>query len=160
LTQPSLFPESQEQRVQRLDAEILHLVMGGSGGPLSLTLGDAEKAVLRHIRFHRGFSNAVSIRDIAERTKLSPRSIKEAVRSLRIQFHLPVMSSKHAGQGGYFLMMTSEDLKVWVKDVTDQIRAEAEVVRAVGGNHAALEMLGQLHLEAQLVEVADHAEAD
>lgn len=157
MNQPSLFPESTEQRVKRLDGEILHLLTGGIGGPLALSLSDDEKKVLHQIRFHRGHANAVSIREIEQATGLIPRFIKLIVRSLRVQFRLPIMSSKHASQGGYFLMITPEDRAIWIKDVTDQIRAEAAVVRAAAGPRAALDMFGQLYFEAQQAEEANHA---
>ena len=146
-TQPSLFPESREEAIARLDSIIQDLVLGYSGGPLNLTLQDHEKAVLRAIRYMRGLDNAISISEVQKITHLDPRSIKEAVRTLRMSFHLPIGSSKHSTKGGYFLMVSDADRAVWRGDVTDQIRAEVEVLRAADGHSGALEVLGQLQME-------------
>jgi len=147
--QPSLFPESPEAAIARLDNNILCLLMGHNGGPLGLTMQDDEKAVLRTIRYMRGLANAITISEIEKVTKLSPRTIKEAVRTLRMSFGLPIGSSKNSGKGGYYLMITEADRAVWVKDVLDQVRAELAVLRAAGGQQATLELLGQLHMEVR-----------
>jgi hypothetical protein len=151
--QPFLFPETPEIFVARLDSEILALLMGQAGGPLSLELEDNEKAVLRTIRFCRGIANAINIRDIQARTHLGARSIKEAVRTLRMSFRLPIGSSKSGTDGGYYLILTDSDRAVWVKTVIDQVRAELAVVRAAAGRQATLELVGQLHLEASKDEL-------
>jgi hypothetical protein len=64
-----------------------------------------------------------------------------------MSFHLPIGSSKHSTKGGYFLMVSDADRAVWRGDVTDQIRAEVEVLRAADGHSGALEVLGQLQME-------------
>lgn len=152
MTQASLFPESIELRRARLDGEIVNLLCGGHGGPLKLQLEGSEKSVLECLRFRRGIKNAMPIRDIEQRAKISPRAIKEAVRTLRVNFRLPIGSWKHSERGGYFLIEDPEDLAAWVKDLSDQIRAEAQVLRAACGDQAVREMLGQLRME---MEAAD-----
>jgi hypothetical protein len=147
MVQSSLFPESSESRIQRLDADILSLLVGRAGGPLNLTLGDDEKTVLSMIRYHRGAKSAIPLREIQRQTKLDVRSVKQAVRTLRMDFHLPIGSSKSAESGGYFLMVTAEDRAIWSKDVIDQARAQLNVLKAVNGKHATLEVLGQLREE-------------
>jgi hypothetical protein len=147
MVQSSLFPESAESQAHRLDADILSLLIGRAGGPLGLTLGQDEKAVLEMIRFRRGSKSAIPMRDIQQRTKLDARSVKQAVRTLRMDFHLPIGSSKSSQSGGYFLMVTSEDRAIWSKDVIDQARAQFDVLHAVNGKHATLEALGQLRAE-------------
>lgn len=149
MTQASLFPESVELRVSRLDGNIVHLLCGRSGGPLNIALEDTEKHVLDCLRFRRGIKNAMSIREIQERTRLEPRTIKQAVRTLRLNFHLPIASWKHAERGGYFLIVDEEDRAAWVKDVLDQVRAELLVLRAAAGAQAGLELLGQLRMEIE-----------
>jgi hypothetical protein len=91
----------------------------------------------------------MAIREIQERTKLEPRTIKQAVRTLRLNFHLPIASWKHAERGGYFLIVDEEDRAAWVKDVLDQVRAELLVLRAAAGAQAGLELLGQLRMEIE-----------
>lgn len=146
-TQSMLFPEPREMQIHRLDAEITSLLYGRAGGPLNLCLADDEKAVLEMIRFHRGLANPVNLRDIQKRSKLDVRTIKQAVRTLRLNFHLPIGSSKHAESGGYYLMISAEDRAIWRKDVLDQVRAQVDVLRAADSPQAALEALGQLREE-------------
>ena len=153
--QPSLFADSRELRVQRIDQEILNLLTGIPGGPLSLRLTDDERQVLAMIRYRRGASNAIKLAEIQQRTRLNVRTIKDAVRTLRMNFHLPIGSSKHAENGGYFLMITPEDRAIWRKDVLDQARAQLAVLRACDGRQAALEALGQLR--AEMESEAPHA---
>ncbi len=147
--QPNLFPESTAEIAARIDSEILALLLGTSGGPLGLTLEEREKAVLRAIRYMRGQANTITIAEISKLTKLNAREIKLAVRTLRINFHLPIGSSKNGAEGGYFLMLTEADRAVWAKDVLDQVRAELAVLRAGAGQQATLELLGQLHMEVR-----------
>lgn len=156
MTQTSLFPESVELRVQRLDGNILHLICGGVGGRLGLPLEDGEKAVLECLRYRRGLANAMPIREITQRTKLDARSIKQAVRDLRIDFSIPIGSWKHADRGGYFLIVDDQDRKAYVKDVLDQVRSELSVLKAVAGRQAHLELLGQMQIEAQQESEASH----
>jgi hypothetical protein len=153
MTEQSLFPDmdvSIEQRVQNIDAEILWLLCGKPGGPLNLTLSDDEKAVLAAIRYSRGAANAYPIREMQRRPgceRLTDREIKKAVRTLRINFRLPIGSSKQGSSGGYFIMLTDEDHSILRNQVLDQVRAELEVLKSVDGPRAALELLGQLQLE-------------
>lgn len=139
------FAEPLDAAVQRIDGEILHLLMGGEF--CGLDLDSEEKSVLRLIRFRRGAANTIPIRELHEQTKFSPRAIKEIVRTLRLNFRLPIGSSKRGQDGGYYLMVTRDDVNAWIKTFAEQIRAEAEVVRAVGGSDAVRELLGQLTLE-------------
>lgn len=158
MTQPSLFPESANERTVRLDAEIANLLYGAGGGPLGLCLADDERAVLGMIRYRRGAASAIKLRDIQSHTRLDVRAIKGAVRTLRLNFGLPIGSSKLADAGGYFLMITAEDRAIWRKDVTDQVRAQMDVLRAADGRQAALEALGQLREELlTMPEEGSHA---
>jgi hypothetical protein len=149
MVQTSLFPEDLQTRVRRIDDEILRLLMGKPGGPLQIPLSDEEKMVLENIRYHRGLTNAVNIGEIHAHTKLNVRTIKAAVRTLRLNFRVPIGSCKHATEGGYYIMIDAGDRATWIKDITDQIRAEAAVLRAAADDQAALEMLGQLRMEIE-----------
>jgi hypothetical protein len=155
MTQQSLFPESIEARRQKIDGQIEWLLFGNPGGPLKLRLGADEKRVLAQIRYRRGAVNAITIAEMREalgRTSagaLTDREIKNIVRGLRLQFHLPIGSSKRGSAGGYFIMLTGEDHAILRAQVIDQVRAELEVLKAIDGPHAALELLGQLQLEVR-----------
>ena len=149
MTQTSLFPESIETRQQRIGAEMDNLLCRRPGGPLNLQLEDDERNVLECLRYRYRIRNAMPIREIQLRTKLDARVIKQAVRTLRINFQLPIGSWKDASRGGYFIIVDDEDRAAWVKDVLDQVRAEISVLKAAAGRQAGLELLGQLQLEAQ-----------
>jgi hypothetical protein len=154
MTEQSLFPEPEptiQERAQTIDAEILALLIGKPGGPQNLTLSKDEKLVLSAIRFCRGASRGVTIKQMQNFKgckELDAREIKHAVRVLRINFHLPIGSNK-GGAGGYFIMLTSEDHSILRRQILDQTRAEFEVLKAVDGSHAVLELLGQLQLEVE-----------
>lgn len=148
-TQPTLFPESPEAAIMRLDQSILTLILGYPGGPLGLALDSEAKAVLGCIRYQRGLTNTITISDIQERTKFNVRQIKKAVRTLRLNYNLPIGSSKRGNDGGYYLMISQDDQTAWVKDVLDQVRAELAVLRAAAGPQVTLELLGQLQLEVK-----------
>lgn len=149
IDQSSLFPDTPQERTVQLDAQIADLVCGRRGGVLDLPLDDSDRAVLKCIRYRRGAANAISLRKIAETTKLDARSIKQAVRTLRLNYRLPIGSSKSGTDGGYFLMVTDDDRKIWRSDVIDQVRAQLAVLHAADGRQAALEALGQLRVEIE-----------
>lgn len=155
MTEQSLFPPSIEELRQTIDSEIEWLLFGNAGGPLNLVLSDNERRVLSKIRYRLGAANAISIAEIRAELgqfsadALTDREIKNIVRTLRLQFHLPIGSSKRGSSGGYFIMLTGEDHAILRAQVIDQVRAELEVLKAVDGPHAALELLGQLQLEVR-----------
>jgi hypothetical protein len=149
MVQSSLFPESRQERIDRIDRQIRELLTGVHSGPLGVSLSEDEKAVLGCLRFHRGLDSALGLSEISQRTGIGARGVKGAVRNLRMSFSVPIASSKSSTLGGYYLIVTDDDLKVWLSDVFDQMRAEAAVVRSVAGPARTLELLGQLHLKAQ-----------
>jgi len=147
VTPQSLFPESEQQRGEALDQEIVRLIHGQPGGPFEQCLSGDEQAVLSAIRFHRGAKNAVTIREMRSRLQLSDREIKGIVRALRISWHLPIGSSKDSVDGGYFLILSAEDQEVFDANFLDQIRAQVQAHRCVSGPARTRELLGQLSLE-------------
>ena len=148
----SLFPDaefSKQERAAELDQQIVLLTAGKPGGPFNLQLTPDESAVLRAIRFHRGASNAIPIRELRSRIKLTDRQIKQIVRTLRVSYHLPIGSSKDAIDGGYFLILTAEDQKVFDASFLEQVRAQVQAHRCAAGPTRTRELLGQLLLEVQ-----------
>jgi predicted DNA-binding transcriptional regulator YafY len=143
-----LFPPTPEELAAKIDKQILDLILGYSGGLYGLALGTVEKSVLRMLRNHNGYESAVSIADLQKSLALDARTIKQAIRTLRLNYHLPIGSSKHSTGGGYYIMLTRRDVDIWAKDVLDQVRAEVAVLRAAAGNQIGLEILGQLRNEA------------
>ena len=154
----SLFPDlgpTIEQRIQQIDAEILNLLMGKSGGPLGLCLSDDQKLILRALRYRRGAANAISIREL-QTTRgaiMSDRAIKAVVHELRTTYRLPIGSNKGT-PAGYYIMISPEDHAILRAQILDQVRAELEVLKATSGPHAAIELLGQLRIEVGSQEAA------
>jgi len=142
----SLFPSEESYRAE-IDQRIVDMLSGYRLGLRGEHLDSAEMAVLRAIRFHRGASNAISIRELQSRMKLSEREIKQIVRTLRIDFRLPIGSSKHSTSGGYFIIVSIEDQDIAAKGPLEQIRAEAEVLKVVTSPERTRELLGQIQLE-------------
>lgn len=148
----SLFPDAEltkQQRAEQLDQQIVALICGQAGGPYGIHLSADESAALRIIRFHRGVENAISIRTLRERLRKSDRDIKKIVRNLRVSFHLPIGSSKDSTDGGYFLILTPEDQRVFDASFLDQVRAQVQAHRCAAGPQRTRELLGQLLLEVE-----------
>jgi hypothetical protein len=150
----SLFPDlapSAEEMVKAIDLKIEKLLYNAAQGNSGSILTKEERYVLRRIRYRRGSANAITIDEIQDQIdvcikQLTARQVKQIVRTLRLDYHLPIGSSKSA-TGGYFLMISHADRAIYHAQVLDQVRAELEVFRAVDGHDAALELLGQLRLE-------------
>jgi hypothetical protein len=155
----SLFPDlapSIHEQIQALDLQIECLLYGRMVAGLSLSLD--ERRVLRLIRYRRGAANAITIAEMQKQMhedRLSERQIKQIVRTLRINFRLPIGSNK-GGLGGYFLMISPEDHAILSAQILDQVRAEIEVLRAVSSRRAALDLLGQLQLELENTTKGNH----
>jgi|SRR6185437_2067544 len=130
-----------------VDQQIVELLHGLRNGPLGEHLDSAEMAVLRLIRYRRGVANAISIREIQEKLDLGEREIKQIVRTLRIDFRLPIGSSKNGSTGGYFIIASIEDQAVAVAGPLAQIRAEAEILKVLTNPERTRELLGQIQLE-------------
>jgi len=142
--QPGLFPETEAERVQRIDAEILALLMGKPGGKFGETLKPKENAVLSAVRFRRGHANTVTIREISRQTGLGERAVKDAAQSLRLSFRVPIAASKLGLRGGYFIAITEQDLNIMIANIRDQVRTEIDVMKVFIGERAALDIIDAL----------------
>ena len=156
----SLFPDlgpTIEERIKEIDLEIERLLYGGQVAGVSLS--DDEKRILGRIRYRRGAANAIPIAQIrsalanidGEFYGFSDREVKGIVRTLRIQFRLPIGSNK-GNPGGYYIMISPEDHAILRSQILDQVRAELAVLKATSGPYAARELLGQLRIEAESQE--------
>lgn len=143
---PTLFANEPAERAQAIDQRIVDLLYGGSGDLFGVCLDASQRAVLKAIRFHRGSSNPITIRDLREKTDLSERDVKDCIRALRLQFGLSIGASRNGASGGYFLILSDGDMALFKGSALRQVLSELEVVRAVCGDEAAKELLGQLVL--------------
>jgi hypothetical protein len=141
-----LFAAASAERALELDQRIVGLVYGSRVGIFGEHLSADERLVLKAIRYRRGSANTITIRELREKTELSDRAVKDAVRVLRLNFRIPIGASRDSERGGYFLIATAEDQALFLQGALRQIQAELEVIRAVGGQEQAAELLGQLRL--------------
>ena len=132
-----------------VDQQIAEILHGMPGGPRGLYLDSAETAVLRAIRFHRGAANPIGIRELVTRLKISEREVKQIVRTLRVDFRLPIGSSKSATNGGYFIIASIADQETAIQGPLAQIRAEAEILKVLTSPARTRELLGQIQLEVE-----------
>ena len=142
--QLALLPETPEERAERIDAEILTLLMGKPGLRFGEELGPKERVVLSAIRYHRGHANAIKIDQIQAAAHISSRAIKGAVRQLRMGFGIPIGSWKHSERGGYFICISAEDIAIWKRDLRAQFQAELAVFRAAVSEEDALDLAKEL----------------
>lgn len=150
-TQPQLFElrpaeEIERERTAEIDRRIQDLLTG-KAVVLGFTLSEQEKAVLGAIRYKRGAAHAIPVRELSRRFGLDDRRLRQIVRSLRLNYRLPIGSSRDATGGGYYIIVSADDLLTYLKGPLEQVRAELQVVEAVAGKQAARELLGQLRLD-------------
>jgi hypothetical protein len=134
-------PNDHSAEVDELVAEVL-AGRRGPGWPLPI---EAEK-LLRALRQARGMKNARPIRELAPLLDLGEREIKEAARTLVVEFGIPLVGSRRE-HGGYYLAVTTEERVSAATTLKHEIRALARRVRALEGHQAMLEYLGQLRAE-------------
>lgn len=134
------------ERAEQLDQTLVALIYGQRAGMYGADLSGEQRLVLKSLRYHTSSANPITIRELREKTGLSEREVKDCVRTLRLTFRVPVGSSRNGERGGYFLILTDEDLALFLSGALRQIQAELEVVRAVAGPDRVAELLGQLSL--------------
>jgi hypothetical protein len=84
----------------------LALHAGEVGGPWPLTGRDPK--VLGVLIYHKGAASAIQIKEISAYTKLSDRAVKDAVRSLIVDFKVRIAGSRQEPYG-YYLVMTADE---------------------------------------------------
>jgi hypothetical protein len=144
MTQETLQFGGGGDRVRDVDGEVMQVLMGK--GPWPLT--DEQRHVLERLRWAKGAANAISIRELSERTKLGEREIKDAVRSLVIDFDLAI-GGRRQEPYGYFLILTAEELEDSLRPLGHEIRALLLRYKKLGNKHRLLQLLGQIKAELE-----------
>ena len=117
-------------------------------GFLPYAPSDVQRALLHKLEYHVGRDKAVSVGELAERLKLTPRAVKDAVRELRMQpFRVPIGSSRDQKDGGYFLCATVEERLETARQYSRQAISELKVWRDLLEPHELAEEMGQMQLE-------------
>lgn len=99
-----------------------------------------EAAVAGVLARHRGKSCAVGRSALCEATGLPDRQVREAIKRLVSEHHLPIASS---GAGGYFWITNPDELWIEAGKLTDYIVSLANRLRALVGSEEAQKLLGQ-----------------
>ena len=119
----------------------------GKHGFLPYAPSDVQRALLYKLEYHVGRDKAVSVGELAERLKLTPRAVKDAVRELRMRpFQVPIGSSRDQKDGGYFLCATVEERLETARQYSRQALSELMVWRDMLEPHELAEEMGQMQL--------------
>jgi hypothetical protein len=149
--QKSLFPtppETSEERAQRIDAMVLNVLCGKT--PYSLSEG--QRLLLNLLRYRRGIAKAISIGEIGERLRMTPRQIKGDIADLTVRFRLPIGSSRDPSTNGYYFPMTHQEC---LDSATPHIRqglAHFRRVQVLLDKHDLNDLLGQYSLDLETGE--------
>lgn len=108
---------------------------------------DVQRSLLHQLQSRVGRERAISVGELAERLKTTPRDIKAAVRELRMRpFQVPIGSSRDQAAGGYFLCATVDERLETARQYSKQALSELKVWRDMLEPHELAEELGQIHL--------------
>jgi hypothetical protein len=140
--------ESQEDRDReggmRTIAHVEDVMIAGYRGVM---LTARQRSLLYIVADRKGLARAISIGELAERLKTSPREIKACVRDLRLVFRVRIGSSRDGEAGGFYLIATKQELLDTVRPFVRQAQSEFEIVKALCEPHELAELEGQMRLE-------------
>ena len=109
-------------------------------------LSEDQRTLLRLLRPRVGRENAVALGLLCERMKLTPRSVKDLVQDLRLNFGIQIGASRDSNAGGYYLISSEAESIESTTQLLHQAITMLEVVRVMRGHHDILELLGQVRL--------------
>lgn len=144
------FGFDQQHSDARIERE-LHEVLVLGRGPRRLL--DEERRIAQILRFHKGKQTALPLKDLAlklgsDGSAVSDRLVKALIRSLIVDFRLPIGSCR-GELHGYYLIRTIEEARDTARPLVNEIKKLAQRVRVNVGRHYALEILGQVQLELE-----------
>jgi hypothetical protein len=87
------------------------------------------------------------ISDLVEKLKTDPRTVKADVRELVVTFHLPIVASRDADDGGYFFAVTAEER---ISGTADYLKEAVKLIRRAAIIRTETDMqtlLGQVALD-------------
>jgi hypothetical protein len=153
MNQPALFEtrtkqQMLEERIERLDRQIVDLLTGRT----QFTVTEDQRQLLQILRMRRGKARVISIGEICERTRLTPRRVKDMVRSLVIDFGLQVGASRDGDEGGYYLVLTDEEAWDTARPYLNEAIAMFRRAEVFVGKRAILEFRGQLAITEETYE--------
>jgi hypothetical protein len=125
-------------------------VMTGEFGPWPIT--DLQREFLRVLVFHQGAQRAIQLRDLMAKlqSKVRPipteREIKDAARSLVVDFKVRIGASRQR-PAGYYLITNSQEARDAAQAYIAEIKHLAQRVRVLLDPHELAELAGQLRLD-------------
>lgn len=99
----------------------------------------AERKVYQALCNHVGERNAISLRDLTKLafggayTTTTERQCREAIRILRVEHHIPVMS--HSGKPGRWLAADADEIAVSATELENRAYADLEAAKALRQAH-------------------------
>lgn len=139
-------------RTAALDARINELLYRFDAQVKPWPLTAEQRDLLRLLQWHKSVAQAITIADISAKLSIDARAVKEAVRSLVVDFRLPIMGSRRPPYG-YYLAITPEEISQGLKTLRGEIVELARRIRSVESTNYLREMLGQIAVELEQEEV-------
>jgi hypothetical protein len=136
------------------DAHVRNVIIGRSG-PWQAT--ELQRQVLHVLLFHQGAQRAISLHDLMVKLHRvckpipTEREIKDAIRSLVVDFKVRVGSSR-SRPFGYFLVTTPQEARDAAHPFISEIRELARRIRVLLDPHDLGELEGQQWLKELVAE--------
>lgn len=106
------------------------------------------KRLLWILTEHKGASNPIPLRELIAKTGIEGRELKAMVRSLVVDFEIPIGASR-AEPVGYYMAMNATERLAAARPYIHEIRKLASRVKALIGGQAFIEELGQMRMGEQ-----------
>jgi ERCC4-type nuclease len=104
--------------------------------------------------YHKGAAAAIQIKEISEYTKLSDRAVKDAVRSLIVDFKVRIAGSRQEPYG-YYLVMTAEEARAAASPLVHEALDLLQRAEVLTDEHFITEQNGQMRIEIPKVTSPD-----
>jgi hypothetical protein len=134
-----------------VESRVLELINSRDTKPWPLT--EDQRALLHVLRWHKGADRAITIAMLDAKLNIDVRGIKDAVRSLVVDFGLPIVGSRRQPYG-YYIAITAEEIAEAIRPLRGEIIQIARRVRALRGNEFLRELLGQIPMELDQEEAS------
>lgn len=87
---------------------------------------DAPRRVLGVLVSHIGRTNAISIDALAAKTRLHERQVRDAIETLRTDYHIPVMSE--SGKSGRWIAETRNEIAECIAELQARVDSTRRVI--------------------------------
>jgi hypothetical protein len=135
--------EIRREELHRNDQAILDVLCGKGPWPLN----NNERRLLELMRTRQGRQKVMTIGELGEQLRATPREVKNIVRTLVVAFHLPIVASRDAETGGYYFATTLQERIEGSAPYVQEALALLERVKVIRGAASMKALLGQLALD-------------